>query len=272
MIVFPPCKVNIGLQVIARRSDGFHEIATVFYSLPLTDVLEIVSAPEGSSALHLSGNPVPGDPRDNLCMKAYRMLREDYPALPAVNIYLHKVIPAGAGLGGGSSDAAATLSVLNAKYGLGVTDAGLAEYASRLGSDCAFFLSKRPSYATGRGEELHPFVREGLDRYHFVLVCPQIQVSTPWAYTQVEPTHPERPLPELLAEPVDTWKGRVVNDFEKPVFARYPVLAEIVAELYRQGACYASMSGSGAALFGIFPPGELSLHEEGFQPWKVFRF
>jgi 4-diphosphocytidyl-2-C-methyl-D-erythritol kinase len=272
MTVFPPCKVNVGLQVISRRADGFHEIATVFYPLPLCDVLEIVSAPEGASALHLSGNPVPGDPDDNLCMKAYRMLRKDYPGLPEVDLYLHKVIPTGAGLGGGSSDAAATLSVLNDRYALGVTDAALADYASRLGSDCAFFLQQRPCYATGRGEELHPVTLEDLGGYHFVLVCPPIQVSTPWAYSQVEPRRPERPLPELLGEPVAHWKVGVVNDFEKPVFARYPVLADIVRELYRQGACYASMSGSGAALFGIFPPGALSLNEEGFRPCSVFRF
>lgn len=272
MIIFPTCKINIGLQVIARRDDGFHEIATVFYPLPLSDVLEIVTSKETTPSLHLSGNPVPGNPDDNLCMKAYRMLRHDFEAIPAVHMYLHKVIPAGAGLGGGSSDAAATLRLLNAKYGLGLSDTRLLDYATRLGSDCAFFLQQRPCYATGRGEELYPFTREDLGDYHFVLVCPDMQISTPWAYQNVQPSRPSRSLLDLVREPVDTWKGSVVNDFEKPVFAAYPALKALVDHLYLQGACYAALSGSGAAIYGIFRKDGFTLEEEVFLPAKVFRF
>lgn len=271
MITFPSCKVNIGLQVIARRGDGFHEIATVFYPLPLADVLEIVTS-QATPSIHLSGIPVPGDQADNLCMKAYQMLRQDFAAIPPVHMYLHKVIPLGAGLGGGSSDAAATLRLLNTKYSLGLADTRLSEYAARLGSDCAFFLQQRPCYATGRGEELYPFTREDLSDYHFVLVCPDVQISTPWAYQKVQPRRPSRSLVDLVREPVETWKGKVINDFEKPVFEAYPALGKIVENLYSQGAAYASLSGSGAAVYGIFPREGFSLREEAFFPAKVFTF
>lgn len=272
MIIFPACKINIGLQVIARREDGFHEIATVFYPLPLSDVLEVVTSEEKNTTFHLSGDPVPGSQDDNLCLKAYRMLKNDFAALPQVHIYLHKGIPIGAGLGGGSSDAAAMLKLLNAKYGLGLSPDRLANYAARLGSDCAFFLQDRPCYATGRGEELYPFTQEDLGDYHFILVCPEVHISTAWAYGKVVAKHPVRSLLDLVREPVVNWKGKVINDFEKPVFDAYPELAKIRDALYRQGALYASLSGSGAALFGIFPKEGWRVDEEAFGTAKVFHF
>lgn len=271
MIIFPPCKINIGLQVTARRPDGFHEIATVFYPLPLTDVLEIVTAGEETTTFHLSGLAVPGESESNLCVRAYRLLKQDFQQLPCVNIYLHKAIPAGAGLGGGSSDAAATLMVLNNRYHLGLSAEQLADYALRLGSDCAFFLQDRPCYATGRGELLHPLTLNLTDRYRLVVVCPELHISTAWAYGQVHPEMSATPLADAVAQPVDTWKGRIVNDFEQAVFKAHPALAGIRDSLYRQGALYASLSGTGAAVYGIFPP-PYEAPEGIFGQARVFQF
>jgi len=251
MIIFPPCKINIGLQVISRRDDGYHNIATSFYPLPLTDALEIITSAELS--FHVSGNAIPGNTKDNLCLKAYHLLKKDYPRLPPVDIYLHKVIPIGAGLGGGSSDAAYMLRLLNTKHRLAITWEKLQKYASMLGSDCAFFLQDRPCCATGRGDQLYPFSGEDLSHYHFMLVCPDIHINTAEAYKGIIPAMPSVPLPDLLRRPIDTWKDTLVNDFEKPVFEAYPALAEIKETLYRHGALYASLSGSGAAVYGIFP-------------------
>lgn len=272
MIIFPPSKINIGLQVISRRGDGFHEIATVFYPLPLSDVLEVVTAGENKTSFYPSGITVPGAEADNLCVKAYHLLKKDFPQLPDVNIYLHKVIPTGAGLGGGSSDAAAMLKLLTAKYRLDIPAGRLAAYAALLGSDCAFFLQDRPCYATGRGEELYPFTQEDLGAYHFTVVCPDVHIDTAWAYQNVLPRTPARSLLDFVREPVETWRGKVVNDFEKPVFDAHPELARIKEALYRQGALYASLSGSGASLYGIFPRGAGQPPDFSFPDAAIFRF
>jgi 4-diphosphocytidyl-2-C-methyl-D-erythritol kinase len=270
MIKFPPCKINIGLQILRKRQDGYHDIATVFYPLPLTDVLEVISAKETS--LHITGNPVPGEEKDNLCLKAYHLLKKDFHRLPAVSIYLHKVIPTGAGLGGGSSDAAYMLRILNKKYNLQIPPARLLHYADQLGSDCAFFLQDKPCYATGRGNELFPLTKEDLSGYHFVLVCPDIHINTAWAYGKVIPHIPHRSVLDLVRERIETWEETIVNDFEHPVFETYPSLKKIKETLYKQGALYASLSGSGAAVYGIFPEKGIKQKALSFESARTFYF
>lgn len=250
MITFPPCKINIGLRVLSRREDGYHNISSVFYPLPLTDVLEVITA--DALSFHPSGIPVPGDPEDNLCLKAWQVLKQDFPDLPPVAVHLYKNIPIGAGLGGGSSDAASMLRLLNEKYRLQIPIEKLREYAAKLGSDCAFFLQDYPCYVTGRGDELHPLEQEDLQGCHFLLVYPGIHVNTAEAYGEIVPGIPGRSLPDLIREPVSEWKDKVVNDFERPIFNRHPALAAIKKKMYEQGALFASMSGSGSSVFGIF--------------------
>lgn len=254
MITFPFCKINLGLQVVARREDGYHDIATIFYPLPLYDVLEIIASDQ--PVFRVSGQSIPGPEAQNLCLRAYELLKQDFPQLPSLEVGLHKVIPMGAGLGGGSSDAAAMLGLLNDKFHLNLDYSALSRYAIRLGSDCPFFLQKENCYATGRGEHLQPFRGDNLDGYGIVVVCPEIHVSTAWAYAQITPHRPKWSLLEAALEPIAAWKSSIVNDFEEPVFKAYPVLADIKETLYQKGASYASLSGSGSALYGIFPPGK----------------
>jgi 4-diphosphocytidyl-2-C-methyl-D-erythritol kinase len=271
MIAFPFCKINLGLQVIGRREDGYHDIATIFYPLPLYDALEIIVSEQ--HVFRISGQPVPGPEDQNLCLRAYHMLKQDFPQLPALQVYLHKAIPMGAGLGGGSSDAAAMLALLNDKFRLELDRAALSRYATRLGSDCTFFLQKQACYATGRGEQMDPFEQEELDRCSIVLVCPEIPISTPWAYGQIKPHPPDYSLREAALSPVAQWKSYIANDFEQPVFEAYPVLADIKQTLYQRGAHYASLSGSGSAIYGIFPPGKEGKPEDWpFKQASVFVF
>lgn len=249
MIVFPNCKINLGLHVIRKRPDGFHDLETVFYPLPLTDALEVISP--GTLTFTASGIPVPGNSADNLCLKAWHLLRKDFPTLPEVNIHLHKHIPIGAGLGGGSADAAFMLRLLNTRFQLGLTDEQLIDHAAVLGSDCPFFIRNKPCYATGRGEILSP-INLDLSAYTFVLVYPGIHVNTGWAFGQMSPAAPARSLRESIMEPVENWAATISNDFEQPVFSAHPELAVIKQSLYEQGAVYSSMSGSGSAILGIF--------------------
>lgn len=252
MVVFPHCKINIGLRIHERRPDGYHNLSTVFYPLPLTDVLEAVPATE--TVFEATGLPVPGSPDDNLCMRAYRMLLEDH-TLPPLRVHLHKVIPTGAGLGGGSSDGAFMLRLLRKAFQLDIPDERLRAYANRLGSDCAFFLQDSPCYADGRGDELYPLTHGGLDHYRVVLVCPALQVSTAWAYSRIMPRTPPRSLMGLIREPVAQWRETIGNDFEAVVMDQFPVLAGIKELLYRQGALFSSLSGTGSAVYGIFREG-----------------
>jgi 4-diphosphocytidyl-2-C-methyl-D-erythritol kinase len=248
MIVYPHAKINLGLQVKEKRSDAFHEIETLFYPVDLCDILEI--KPAESPQLFLYGLPINGLPNENLCMKAYGMLRNDY-HLPPVQFHLYKKIPVGGGLGGGSSDGAYTLKLLNDYFSLGITDLQLEEYASRLGSDCPCMLYKRPSLASGRGERLTPFQID-LSGFYIVVCKPDIFISTAYAYTKVKPKKPEYSLEKVLAQPLTEWKGCLVNDFEEVLFPEFPVLKEYKDKLYEFGAVYASLSGSGSALYGIF--------------------
>ncbi|HJT72949.1 MAG TPA: 4-(cytidine 5'-diphospho)-2-C-methyl-D-erythritol kinase, partial [Chitinophaga sp.] len=215
MIVFPNCKINLGLHVVSKRPDGFHELETVFYPLSLTDALEVLSP--GQLQFSSSGIAVPGDPADNLCLKAWHLLKQDYPSLPEVNIHLHKHIPIGAGLGGGSSDAAFMLQLLNNRFQLGIPAEQLLEYAARLGSDCAFFINNKPCFATGRGEIMIP-VELDLSAYSFVLVYPAVHINTGWAFGRITPKAPALSLSESILQPIESWKEIITNDFEAPVF------------------------------------------------------
>ena len=248
MIVYPHAKINLGLQIKRRRSDGFHEIETAFYPVDMTDILEI--KPSQEPQLFLSGVTVEGAPEDNLCMKAYSMLQADFD-LPPVQLHLHKQIPVGAGLGGGSSDGAYTLRLLNEYFSLGINNLKLEEYAAVLGSDCPAMLYKRPLLATGRGEQIAP-CNVDLSGFHILVCTPDIFISTAQAYAQVHPKEPKQLLRDVLSLPVEAWKEHVVNDFEAALFPHYPLLREYKEKIYAFGALYASLSGSGSALYGIF--------------------
>lgn len=248
MVTFPNAKINIGLQVLNRREDGYHNLETVFYPINLCDVLEIVEA--GEIRFYPSGIPIPDDGSDNLCMRAYRLLQQDY-GLPPVHIYLHKVIPIGAGLGGGSSDAAFMLRLANDHFGLGLDEPRLMDYARKLGADCAFFIRNIPVLATGIGDVFED-VKIDLSAYRLVLVKPDIHISTAAAYAGVRPCPEGRQLPEAIAAPVPTWRESVVNDFEAGIFLAHPEVAAIKQLLYERGAVFAAMSGSGSSVYGLF--------------------
>lgn len=252
MITFPHAKINIGLQVTERRPDGYHNLDTVFYPIPLHDALEIIVA-EGADydcRIHLSGVNIEGDPDNNLVVRAYRLLAQDYP-LPPVDIYLHKHIPTGAGLGGGSADASFMLRLLNETFSLGVSTEQLEAYAAQLGADCPFFITGTPVYATGIGNEFHP-ITLNLSGMYIVVVKPDVFVSTKEAYSMVHPEKPTITLDKKIVRPISEWRDTISNDFEKGIFALHPELETIKSKLYELGATYAAMSGSGAALFGLF--------------------
>lgn len=249
MVLFPPCKINLGLHVVRKRTDGYHDLETCFYPLPLTDILEII--PAETLRFTSSGNPIPGNAEDNLCLKAYLLLNEDF-TIPRVHIHLHKVIPTGAGLGGGSADGAYALRMLNTLFELQLTREQLVAYASKLGSDCAFFIYDKPMIGTGRGEVLLTS-DVSLKGKYLVLIKPDVHVSTAEAYAGVTPKQPERPLQDVVeSKDVGEWCTVLRNDFEASVFNTYPVIKEIKERLYHNGALYASMSGSGSAVFGVF--------------------
>lgn len=254
MIVYPNAKINIGLNVVEKRPDGYHNLETVFYPISIQDALEISvidgEIPDKGYNLKVMGTVLDGTPDDNLVVKAYKMIRSDFD-LPPVNIGLYKHIPTGAGLGGGSSDAAFMVKTLNERFKLGLSDENMEEYCGRLGADCAFFVKNKAVFATGIGNEFHS-LDFSLKGKIMVLVKPDIFVSTKDAYSLVTPHKPEASLPELLSQPIDCWKDTIVNDFEKSVFAKYPEIAGIKDMMYDIGARYASMSGSGSSVFGIF--------------------
>lgn len=254
MIVFPNCKLNLGLHILRKRSDGFHDLETVFYPLPLQDALEIIQSGDKATPLLFttSGLSVEGQPEDNICFKAYHLLRDRFPQMPPVKMHLHKAIPMGAGLGGGSADGAYTLLLLNKKFNLGLSESELVTYALQLGSDAPFFILNQPCYATGRGEKMHPLQLD-LSAYKFLIVNPGIHVNTGWAFRQITPAADKPSLKERVLQPVKQWKDLLVNDFEAPVSAAYPEIAAIRDALYRHGAVYAAMSGSGSTVFGLFP-------------------
>jgi 4-diphosphocytidyl-2-C-methyl-D-erythritol kinase len=247
MIEFPPAKINLGLRVIKRRTDGYHDLFTVFYPIPLCDSLEIL--PSNEFRFFSYGISIPGKPEENLVVKAWQVLHQ-LKKIPPVEIHLLKNIPMGAGLGGGSSDAAFTLQMLNTMFELGLAPDELKEIALSLGSDCPFFLHSQPCAATGRGEELQP-IRFSLQGKYLLLIKPDVHISTAEAYRNVHPEMHLHPA-EILRQPIETWKEQLVNDFEEWALKAYPILKQIKIELYSAGALYASMTGSGAAFYGIF--------------------
>ena len=250
MIVFPNAKINIGLNIVERRPDGYHNIETVFYPIPLCDALEIVPAQEGDATLTCYGNAIDCPVEKNLVMKAYRLMQQQY-QLPPVDIFLYKHIPDGAGLGGGSSDAAFTLTTLNEMFELGLSREQLAAMAASLGADCPFFIYNTPMMATGIGDVLSP-IDVDIKRFTLLLIKPDVSVPTKAAYAQVTPHPALVPIPAILEQEPQLWLDTLVNDFEPSVFAQYPELAHIKQSLYDAGAIYAAMSGSGSSIFGIF--------------------
>jgi 4-diphosphocytidyl-2-C-methyl-D-erythritol kinase len=248
MIVFPNAKINIGLNVVSKRSDGYHNIETVFYPLKLYDVLEFVAAEK--TELSATGIPIDETPDNNLILKAYRILKKDF-KLPEIRFHLQKNIPLCAGLGGGSSDAAFTLKALNLFFKLGISEDKLKDYAAMAGADCPFFIENKPAFATETGNKLTP-VNIELAQYETVILKPPVNVSTFDAYKNISPVKPDFNLKNLCNLPIDKWKETVTNDFEKYVFRAFPVVRELKEKLYESGALYASMSGSGSAVYGIF--------------------
>ena len=255
MITFPNIKINLGLSITEKRPDGYHNLETVFYPVALEDALEIRTNPEAQqkSTLHQHGMEIAGNPENNLVVKAYLLLDKEF-HLPPVEIHLYKHIPSGAGLGGGSSDAAFMLKVLNEHYNLQLSDNQLEDYAATLGADCAFFIKNTPTYAEGIGNIFSP-IELSLKGYRIMIVKPDVFVSTREAFANIRPHRPEYPVREVIRRPVAEWKDTLINDFEASVFPQYPVIGEIKEELYHQGAIYASMSGSGSSVFGLFAAG-----------------
>jgi 4-diphosphocytidyl-2-C-methyl-D-erythritol kinase len=253
MLSFPNCKINLGLNILNKREDGFHDLETIFYPVGLKDALEIIPSHNPNSAIEFSssGLIVDGDASDNICIKAYQLLQKDFPDLPFIKMHLHKAIPMGAGLGGGSADAVFALQLLNKRFNLNLSAAKLLHYASQLGSDCPFFIINEPCFATGRGEILEP-IEVDLSGYQIVLVNPGIHINTGWAFSQLSPAPSQQSVAAIIAQPITTWKQELQNDFEKPVFEKYPEIKNIKAHLYAGGAVYAAMSGSGSTVYGIF--------------------
>lgn len=265
MIAFPNCKINIGLNVLAKRNDGFHNIETVLYPVPWCDVLEIIPSKTGTTRLHTSGIEMDMTPEKNICYKAYQLLSQDFDLSPA-DIFLHKIIPFGAGLGGGSSDAVSTIILLDKVFQLKMSESKKIEYASALGSDCSFFVRNKPCFASGRGEKLAE-TNLSLKGYWIVIIKPDFNISTAEAYSLVKPAKPDLALADLIKLPVTEWQYCIMNDFEKPLFEKYPLLDEIKKSLYKEGAVYASMSGSGSAVYGLFSSGRVV---EGLKKFEKF--
>lgn len=254
MLSFPNAKINLGLNIIRKREDGYHDLETVFYPVAgLRDALEIIrgTGSEGDVAFTCSGLPIAGDMQNNLCSIAWHLLKKDFPELPPIAMHLHKHIPMGAGLGGGSADGAFTLTMLNQQFNLGLQEEQLISYALQLGSDCPFFIRNKASYATGRGEQLENITLD-LSAYYFVLVNPGIHVPTGWAFSQIQPSAPKHACKDIIQQPVDSWRNLLSNDFEAPVMQAYPEIQSIRDQFYEKGALYASMTGTGSTVYGIF--------------------
>lgn len=255
MVLFPNCKINLGLTIIRKRADGYHDLETVFYPVGLRDAVEVIKSSdvnrESSVEFSLSGLPVLGEAADNLCVKAYHLLKKDFPELPSVQIHLHKTIPMGAGLGGGSADGTFTLKLLNHICQLNLSDHQLIGYALQLGSDCPFFITNKPCFATGRGGIMREITLD-LSKYTFLIVNPGIHISTTHAFSQIAPGKSQQSIQEIIQQPVHLWKDQLLNDFEIGVSKLHPEIAQIKEQLYAKGAVYASMTGSGSAVYGLF--------------------
>ena len=265
MITFPIAKINLGLNVVERRPDGYHNLETVFYPVNIKDALELTMMNTKFPSpvdcdIKVSNLNVEGDEQRNLVVRAYQLLKCDFPQMPRVHAHLYKVIPTQAGMGGGSSDCAYTIRLLNEMFTLGLTEQRMIDYAAQLGADCAFFILSRPSYAEGIGERLVP-VSLDLSSYYIGVVRPDIPVSTREAFSLIKPVKPAKCCRDVVLQPIETWRDELSNDFEQSVFALHPEIEAIKQRLYNLGAVYAAMSGSGSAVFGIFQdPIEISKH------------
>ena len=256
MITFPIAKINLGLNVVERRPDGYHNLETVFFPVQLTDALEVLPMDErfptnGHFSLALLNIPVEGSTDRNLVARAYNLLREDFPTLPRIHAHLFKGIPTQAGMGGGSSDGAYMLRLLNDMFQLGISQERMIAYAAKLGADCPFFILDGPAYAEGIGERLQPIDLD-LSRYVLAIVKPDIPVPTKEAFALIKPRKPQKNCLDIVRQPIETWREELVNDFELSVFAQHPEIGAVKQRLYELGAVYASMSGSGSAVFAFF--------------------
>ena len=264
MLAFANAKINLGLSVTGKRPDGYHNIETVFYPLKIYDVVELTDANETSCVV--VGGMIPGNPEDNICLKAFNVLRKDFD-LPAQQITLLKNIPVGAGLGGGSADAAFLVKLVNDKFKLGLSDVEMEDYVRPLGADCAFFIRNKPVFAYGKGDQFE-IIELDLSAYFIVLVKPDVHVSTAEAYSGIKPSRAVTSLKDLIHLPMKDWKAQIINDFELSVFPKYPQIAAIKESLYHEGAIFAAMSGSGSSVFGIF---ETTVKLPELEKWnKVF--
>lgn len=252
MITYPNAKINLGLNIVEKRPDGYHNLETIFYPINLQDALEVTKMEgEGEYNLKVSGVPIEGDPDNNLVVKAYRLLKKDFPEMAPINIHMYKHIPTGAGLGGGSADAAFMIKLLNEKFSLNLSIEKMEEYAAILGADCAFFIQNKPVFASGIGN-IFEKISLSLKGYYIVLIKPDIFVSTKDAFANIHPMQPSHSLKNIARMPVETWRATMKNDFEDSVFKKFPEIAAIKDKLYDMGAIYASMSGSGSSVYGIF--------------------
>ena len=256
MITFPVAKINLGLNVVEKRADGYHNLQTVFYPVPIMDALEIVPMSDGFPSdvdcdLKVTNITIEGDEQRNLVVRAYHLLKADFPELPRVHAHLWKGIPTQAGMGGGSSDCGYMIRLLNETFDMGLSSEQMQQYAARLGADCAFFIESSACYAEGIGERLQPIDLD-LSGWHIGVVRPDIPVPTKEAFSRIHPHYPALNCRDVVKQPVETWRNRLTNDFEESVFALHPEIGAVKEQLYKMGATYAAMSGSGSALFGLF--------------------
>ncbi len=266
MICFPNAKINLGLTITQKREDGFHNIETVFYKTGWQDALEVVlSSNENKFNLHLSGIPIIGNLTTNLIYKAYNLIAE-IKALPNIDVYLHKNIPMGAGLGGGSADAAFFINLINNQFSLKLTSEEKLTVAKKLGSDCAFFINNTPTFAFEKGDVFEN-INIDLSDYYIAIIYPNVHSNTAQAYSLVTPKIPAKSVKQIIMQPIATWKTELVNDFEISIFDKYPVVKQIKESLYTQGALYACMSGSGSAVFGIFKTEPTLFGFEEYPQW-----
>lgn len=265
MIGHPCAKINLGLNIVSKRSDGYHDLETVFYPVNLTDEISIEVKPDGQRQNHpceltLNGIAIEGDAQDNLIVKAYSLLKERYVDLPEIAVSLTKNIPSQAGMGGGSSDCSFTITMLNKMFNLNFSIADMQLLAAKLGADCPFFIAPTPSFATGIGEKLSP-VSIDLSSYSLAIVKPPVMISTKEAFARITPKRPKKCCHNIVLQPIETWKDELVNDFELSIATLHPEIARIKQALYDRGAVYAAMSGSGSAVFGIFEERPIGIDE-----------
>ena len=256
MLTKPICKINLGLNVVERRPDGYHNLETVFYPVPICDTLEVFEMDDAFPSpyncdLKVTNITIDGDEQKNLVVRAYNLLKQDFPSLPRIHAHLYKNIPTQAGMGGGSSDCGFMITLLNEQFHLGLSNEQMIRYAARLGADCAFFILNKPCYAEGIGERLEPIDLD-LSGWYLAVVRPDIPVPTKEAFSLITPQHPAKNCRDIVMQPVETWRNELTNDFEKSVFALHPEIGDIKDRLYDLGATYAAMSGSGSSLFGLF--------------------